>query len=192
VKRHQDLLTAAIARDGEAHSALMRGDAGAARAAFTDAADLYRQSWEAAPPTSYGRLVGMLKATVLAGESGEAAADYTRRALGQQDSASPTASYAQALAAVIAGDDQAGAAWAEHMRAGSEAFGRTADAIAALADGDRARYRRAVEAIVRDFEARSEHLTGVPIADTALMLQVLAERRGIAAEIQSAVLPGER
>jgi hypothetical protein len=43
--------------------------------------------------------------------------------------------------------------------------------------------------IVADFEGRSEHLTGVPIADTALMLERFAERRGLAARPSSALLP---
>ena len=75
------------------------------------------------------------------------------------------------------------------MREGSPAFGRAADAIEALADGDGERYAAAVRAIVADFEARDEHLTGVPIADTALMLERLAEHRGIAAHPASALLP---
>jgi hypothetical protein len=75
------------------------------------------------------------------------------------------------------------------MREGSDAFGRTAAAIEALADGDAAAYTAALREIVADFESRSEHLTGVPIADTALMLELLAEDRGITGGIQSALLP---
>jgi hypothetical protein len=60
-------MTAAVERDGEGQRALLAGDRDAARSAFTAAADLYRQSWEVAPATAYGRLVGMLKAAVLAG-----------------------------------------------------------------------------------------------------------------------------
>jgi hypothetical protein len=44
-------------------------------------------------------------------------------------------------------------------------------------------------AIVEDFEGREAHLTGVPIADTALMLERLAERRGLAAHPESLLLP---
>jgi hypothetical protein len=47
----------------------------------------------------------------------------------------------------------------------------------------------ALAAIVRDFEERTEHLTGVAIADTALMLSELARRRGMAVAIESPVLP---
>jgi hypothetical protein len=46
-----------------------------------------------------------------------------------------------------------------------------------------------VTAIVRDFEARTDHLTGVAIADTALVLERLAAPRGLAAGVESVVLP---
>ena len=42
---------------------------------------------------------------------------------------------------------------------------------------------------MRDLEQRSQHLTDVAIADTALMLQELAARRGMAAGLESPVLP---
>ncbi len=185
---HRQLMAAAIERDGDGQRALLEGDRHRAREAFTGAAELYRRSWEAAPPASYGRLVGMVKAAVLAG-GGEAQADYVRAALSADD-ASPTASYARAIAALIGGDDPASKESAAGMRAGSEAFGRTADAIDALADRDPEAYSESLHAIVRDFEAREQHLTGVPIADTAVMLERLAERRGMAAGARSPVLPG--
>jgi hypothetical protein len=89
----------------------------------------------------------------------------------------------------VLGDDDAAASAAEGMRAGSQAFGRAADAIEALAGGDAGAYEAAVRAIVADFEGRSEHLTGVPIADTALMLERFAEPRGLAARVASPLLP---
>jgi hypothetical protein len=95
----------------------------------------------------------------------------------------------RAMAALVAGEDAEAGRWADVMRGGSEAFGRAAEGIAALAAGDRARFRGAVLAIVRDFEARDEHLTGVAFADTAAMLQTLAAPRGLAADLASGVLP---
>ena len=184
-------MRAAVERDGEGQRALLEGDRRAARDAFAAASELYRQSWEAAPPASYGRLVGMLKAAVLAG-SGEAQADYVRTALANEQDSSPTASYARAVAALINGDDAEARKCAEGMRAGSGAFARTADAIAALADHDDDAYARAAGTIVADFEARDRHLTGVAVADTALMLEQLAARRGIAAAVESPLLPGLR
>ena len=151
---HQQAMQEAIATDGDAHRALLAGSD--ASEPLRRAAAAYRASWEAAPPGSYGRLVGYAKASILAGEN---PVSYVRDQLGPDDRSPP-------------------ACWA-----------RAADAIIALAAGDRAAYTAAVRAIVDDFERREEHLTGVPIADTALVLDRLAERRGMAAHLQSPLLP---
>jgi hypothetical protein len=184
---HLDLLREAIATEGRGQSALLAGDATEARSELLEASGLYRASWELAPPASYGRLIGMLKAAVIAG-GGRAEADYARAQL-PAGAESPPASYALAIAALVQGDDAAATAAAAGMRSGSPAFGRAADAIAALAARDADRYAAAVGEIVADFEAREEYLTGVPIADTALMLERLAEQRGLACEPASALLP---
>ena len=105
------------------------------------------------------------------------------------DLESATANYGRAIAALIAGDDDEAQSWAARLRDAPDAFARTGEAIAALAAHDDARYAAALEAIVRDFERRSEHLTGVAIADTALMLETLAGRRGMGTGINSPVLP---
>lgn len=180
---------AAIEREGEAQQRLVDGHLEAAQVEFREVAELYRQSWEAAHARAYGRLVGMLKASVLAGD-GTAEAAYARAALADADQDSATANYARAIAALIAGDDAEAMACAARMSERPGAFARTGEAILALAAHDEARYAVALEAIVRDFEHRSEHLTGVVIADTAVMLQTLAARRGMAAGIESPVLPG--
>jgi hypothetical protein len=184
---HLDLLLEAIALEGDAQRALLAGDAAAAAGAFAEAADRYRASWEVAPPESYGRLIGMLKAAVLAGDA-DAAAAYAREQL-PSAAASPPASYARAIAALVDGDDGTARTAVEGMRAGSPAFGRAADAVQALADRDAEVYGAAVAAIVDDFERRDAHLTGVPIADTALRLERFAQRRGMAAGPRSPLLP---
>ena len=107
----------------------------------------------------------MLKAAVIAGDAGEVAA-YARSQVPEADS--PPSAYVLAIAALVEGDD---------------------DAAAAVAGGDAEAYAAAVRAIVADFESREEHLTGVPVADTALMLERLAEPRGLAAHPESAMLP---
>jgi hypothetical protein len=184
---HVEELEAAIRTEGEGHRLLLGGDVPAAGERIRDAARHYRASWELAPPRSFGRLIGMLKAAVLAGDA-EAAATYVREQIGGEAD-SPTSSYALAIAALVLGDDDAAGRLAAGMRAGSPAFGRAAAAIEALAGGDAEAYAAAVREIVTDFESRDEHLTGVPIADTALMLERLAEPRGMAARPPSALLP---
>jgi hypothetical protein len=186
-REQQRRLLEALEREGQGYRLLLAGDEEGAHQMLAAAAASYRSSWEAAPARAFGRLVGMLKAAVLAGEAAEAAV-YARRELGG-DADSPASCYATALAALIQEDDAAAAHAAIGMRAGGDAFARTAAAIEALAAADAKRYRRALRQIVADFEQRKEHVTGVAIADTALVLQRLAERRGIAAEISSPLLP---
>jgi hypothetical protein len=187
MKDAQVELQEALAAEADAHRLLLAGDRRRARPRLREAANRYRRSWELAPPTAYGRLVGMMKAAILAGEADDAAA-YVRRELeGVADSA--TAAYALALAALARGDDAEARRQAAAMRGGSDAFDRSAEGIAALADNDRERYAAAVGAIVRDFEERSDHLTGVAIADTALCLEVVAKPQGLASGVGSPLLP---
>ena len=182
---HADRLREAIEAEAVGHRALLAGEPAAE--ALERASALYRASWEAAPPRSFGRLIGMLKAAVLASDAGDAAR-YARTELGDAAD-SPPAAYALAIAALIEGDDATAGDAAAGMRAGSDAMVRAADAIVALLARDAAAYGAAIRAIVADFEQRDEHLTGVPIADTALMLERLAAERGMASGATSPLLP---
>jgi hypothetical protein len=184
---HADLLREAIEAEAHGQRALLAGERDEAEERLRAASGLYRASWEAAPPRSYGRLIGMLKAAVIAGDAGDAAT-YAREQLAA-GADSPPACYALAIAALAAGDDRGAAEAAAGMRGGSPPMVRAADAITAVAAGDRAAYADAIRAIVADFEGRQEHLTGVPIADTALMLERLAGERGMAAGVASPLLP---
>jgi len=187
---HRDLMLSAIVAEGEAHAALLTGETEAASAAYIRAVDGYRASWAIAPPRSYGRLVGLLKAAVLAGAPCPAATEVRAALEGDADAdGSPVANYVLAVAALVLHDDDAVAAHAEVMEGASEAFQRTARALRALAAGDAAGYEEAITAIEADFAAREEHLTGIEIADTAVMLELLAEERGLAAHLASPLVP---
>src|SRR5205823_1785940 len=140
--RHQG---EAIRLEGDGYRKLFAGDVSAARELLRAAAEAYRRSWEVAPPRSFGRLVGMLKAAVIAG-GGEAEASYVRGALAPEGD-SPASWYALGIAALVQGDDGLARRAAAGMRAGSAAFGRAADALEALADRDRERYAQGVRAI---------------------------------------------
>lgn len=183
----QQLMGEAIRCDGLAQQALLRGDAARARTLFRAAAERYRASWESAGPQAYGRLIGLLKSSILWGEGGHAAA-YARAQLAS-DCETPACAYALALALLAQGDDEAALPAIERMREGGEAFARTAQALHALAVGDRDAYEQALAAIVADFAARTEHLTGVAFADTAVMLERLAASRGMAVRPASVVMP---
>lgn len=183
----QQLLREAIGLERSAQQALLRGDAARSRTLFRAAAERYRASWEAAAPRAFGRLVGLLKASILWGDGGPAAA-YVRAQLGDECD-SPPSCYALALATLVQGDDVAALPAIEGMREGGEAFARTADALHALVHGDHTAYESAIRAIVADFAARTDHLTGVAFADTALMIERLAAPRGMAVRPASSVMP---
>lgn len=186
-ERHRELQDEAVRLEGEAHRLLLDGERERAARILLAAAERYRESWELAPPGGFGRLVGMLKASILAGEGGDQAR-YVRGALGGHGP-SPTAWYASGVAALLEEDDDLARAAAEGMVPGGEPFARAAAALLALANRRSEDYAGAVQAIVADFEGREQHLTGVPFADTALMFERLAERRGMAAGVRSSMLP---
>jgi hypothetical protein len=188
-EEHRRLQAEAVRLEADAFRDLLAGDTEAGRARLRKAVPAYRRSWEEAPPRSFGRLVGMLKAAVIAGDADDEAA-YVRAQIGESAD-SPPSWYALAIVALLGGEDDLARRAATGMREGSDAFGRAADAVEAIVDVDRDRYARAIDAIVADFERREDHLTGVPIADTGLLLEVLAERRGLAAHPTSRLLPDQ-
>jgi hypothetical protein len=46
----------------------------------------------------------------------------------------------------------------------------------------------AVADVLHSFETRDEYLEDMPVADTVIVLQALAARRGLAAELESPLL----
>jgi hypothetical protein len=54
---------------------------------------------------------------------------------------------------------------------------------------DVAGYILAVESVLESFETREEYLEEIPVADTVIVLQTLAEQRNMAAELESQLLP---
>ena len=187
VPEHRRLQRAALDTEAAAQRALFAGDWDRARDGFRDAVALYRESYASAPPGATGRLIGMLKAAVIAGVDPEAAAWAEPRLRDEEDG--PVKSYGMAICRLIEGAEDALPAHAAAMREGSPPFQRAASAIEAIAGRSSERYADAVAAIVRDFEGRRHHVTRVPIADTALLLEIFAERRGMAARPSSPLLP---
>lgn len=170
---------------------LMAGRADEAAGWFARAAGGYRESFAAAPPGSWGRPLGAVKARLLAGDRPAAEGD-ARWTLenGAADSDSPIGRYAACLALLVLGEDgQAGRLSA--TLAGRDDFpDDVARALAALAAHDGGSYRAAVADVLRSFETRDEYLEDIPVADTVLVLQALAEPRGLAADLASPLLPG--
>jgi hypothetical protein len=154
-------------------------------------AERYRESFTDAPPGSWGRPIGALKARVLA-DDWEAAKDEARWALdaGAAESDSPIGRYAATLAFLVLGDDDQARLHADAIRTRDDFPEAVGDALAYLAAGtDRIGYVEAVESVLESFETRDEHLEDVPVADTVLVLQALAAKRELAAELSSPLLP---
>ena len=174
-------LNAALAAEADAYRALLAG--GDAVAELQAARDAYLASHAETGPQSWGRLLGALKMAILAGDGAEPIA---RQAVAETVAAdSPAAAYVRALALVCLGKEPDVTA----MLGAGAAFDRTGRALRALAASDGAAYAAALAEVVADFEARDQHLSGVAVADTALVLQRLAEGRGIAARPQSPLVP---
>ena len=79
--------------------------------------------------------------------------------------------------------------WPRSLQQRDDFPGDVADALAALASADRSAYIRAVESVLESFEAREEYLEDIAVADTVLVLQALAARRELTAELVSPLLP---
>src|SRR5204862_5669073 len=102
---HQRQLTRlGNAAGGAGLALLMEGRRDEAAKWFARAAERYRESFPLAPPGSWGRPIGAIKALVLAGDwpQAEEAAAWTLEA-GAAESDSPIGRYAAALALLVLG-----------------------------------------------------------------------------------------
>lgn len=169
---------------------LMLGRRDEARSWLLRAAERYRESWPDAPSGSWGRPIGAMKSRLIAGDL-EGAREDARWALdaGAAGSESPIGRYAAALARLVRGEDAAAGTLAAPLREHEGIPRPVADALVALATSDGTGLESALRALVADFEARTEFLEDVPVADTVLALQALAAERGMAVDVESSMLP---
>jgi hypothetical protein len=154
------------------------------------AAETYRRSWPDAPVGSWGRPIGAMKSRLIAGdlEGARVDAEWALDA-GAAESESPIGRYSAVLARLVLADDAAAGALVESLPAESVIPPSVSHSLAALAAGDAAAYETAVAELVADFESRDEFLEDVPVADTVLALQALADARGISVPLESPMLP---
>jgi hypothetical protein len=152
-------------------------------------ADRYRESMVEAPPESWGRPIGTMKALVLAGDwdAAEEAARWTLE-LGAADTPSPIGRYGATLAHLILADDEAARPLAGSLRERDDFPQDVADALATIAATDRLGYVYAVESVLESFATRDEYLEDMPVADTVIVLQALAARRDLAADLPASPL----
>jgi hypothetical protein len=188
--RQRQLTRMGNAASGAGLALLMLGRADEASERLTRAAERYRESFADAPPGSWGRPVAMIKNRLLAGDR-SGAEDDARFALeaGAEAADSPIGRYAAALALLVLGRDEGARVHADAIRVRDDFPRPVGDALATIAAEDPLGYVEAVEAVLESFETRDEYLEELPVADTVLVLQALAERRGLAAELSSPLLP---
>ena len=192
-QQHGELDERSIVRKGNtayaaALALLMAGDPEASDW-FRKAAARWRESWGGRE--SWGRPVGALKASLLARDEAavEELAHWTLE-LGTATADSPIGRYAGAIALLALGRWPEARHVIESLRERDDFPRDVADALAYIAADDVVGYAEAIESVVDSFETRDEHLEDVPVADTALVLQELARRRGIEHALRaSRVLP---
>lgn len=189
--RQRQLTRMGNAANGAGLALLMLGRDAEAAQWLHHAAARWRESFADAPPGSWGRPIGAIKALLLAGDL-EGARDAARWALeaGAGSGESPIGRYAATLAHLVLDQDEEARTLAISIRGRDDFPHDVADALSTLAAGDRPGYVPAVESVLESFEQRDEYLEDVPIADTVLVLQALAEPRHLVAELASPLLPG--
>jgi hypothetical protein len=188
--RQRQLTRMGNAAGGAGLSLLMAGRRDEASQWLHRAAERYRESMTDAPPGSWGRPIGAMKALALAGDwkGAEEAAGWALE-LGAAEADTPIGRYAGTLALLVLGRDAEARPVAGSLREREDFPGDVADALATLAASDRPGYAYAVESVLESFETREEYLEDVPVADTVLVLQALAAKRGVAGELTSPLLP---
>jgi hypothetical protein len=188
--RQRQLTRMGNAAGGAGLSLLMDGRAEEASEWLHRAAERYRESMAEAPPNSWGRPIGAMKALVLAGDwAGAEEAARWALDLGAAEADSPIGRYAGSLALLVLGRDAEARPLAGSIREREDFPMDVADALATLAASDLPGYILAVESVLESFETRDEYLEDIAVADTVLVLQALAARREIAAELSSPLLP---
>jgi len=188
--RQRQLTRMGNAAAGVGLARLMAGDTEEGREWFARAVERYRESYELAPPGSWGRPIAILKARILSGDWDGAESD-ARWTLdqGAGDAESPIGRYAATLALLVLGRDQEARALADGLRMRDDFPAPVADALAYIAAGDTLGYIDAIEAVLESFETREDYLEDLPAADTVVVLQAFAARRDMAAELSSPLLP---
>ena len=187
-ERQRQLTRMGNAAWGAALCLLMQGDD--AREWLTRAAERWRESYADAPAGSWGRPIGAIKALVLSDDR-PGALEASRWALeeGAGEAESAIGRYAAALACAVLGDWEHARVHADAIRIRDDFPRDVGDALAMIAAEDVVGYVEAVESVLESFEKRDEYLEDVPVADTVLVLQALAGRRGMTAELSSELLP---
>jgi hypothetical protein len=188
--RQRQLTRMGNAAAGAGLARLMAGDTEEGREWFARAVERYRESYQLAPPGSWGRPIAILKARILSGdwEGAESDARWTLEQ-GAGDAESPIGRYAATLALLVLGRDREARALADGLRTRDDFPAPVAAALACIASDDELGYSDAIGAVLESFETREDYLEDLPAADTVVVLQGFAARRDMAAKLSSPLLP---
>jgi hypothetical protein len=188
--RQRQLTRMGNAATGAGLALLMDGRRDEAADWLGRAADRYRESFVDAPPGSWGRPIGAVKARLLAGDRAGAERDaHWGLDEGAAGSESPIGRYAACLATLVLGRDDEARDLAATLANRDDFPPDVAAALGALAARDAGAYAAAVTVVLRSFETRDAYLEDIAVADTVIVLQVLAGDRGLTAELESPLLP---
>jgi len=188
--RQRQLTRMGNAAGGAGLAYLMAGNTAAAREWFERAVARYRESFPLAPPGSWGRPIGMIKARLLSNDwpGAEAESRWTLER-GAAEADSPIGRYAATLALLVLGRNDEARVLADGLRTDDAFPAPVGEALAFIAAEDPIGYAGAVERVLQSFEMRDEYLEDIPVADTVIVLQALAARRSMAAKLSSELLP---
>ena len=192
ISAREQLVRVAMAATGAGLARLMQGRRAEAAGWFARSAERFRESYADAPVGSWGRLIGAVKARVLAGDWDGAVAD-AEWALDQApaEAESPIGRYAAVLALLVLGRDEE----ATRDRGNAAARGRCPPSRTGRGRPGRTgvRQRRRLPGgrrrVLVSFEERDAYLEDIPVADTVVVLEALAGRRRLAAGLTSPLLP---
>jgi len=189
-ERQRQLTRLGNAAGGAGLALVMLGRRDEAAEWFDRAVRRYRESYEHAPPGSWGRPIGALKARILA-DDWAGAEEEARWALDERaaQAETPVGRYAGTLALLTLGRNEEARALADSIRTRDDFPQDVGDALATIAAEDTLGYTYAVESVLESFETRDEYLEDMPVADTVMVLQALAARRSMAVELSSELLP---
>jgi len=159
---------------------LMDGDREGATEWLVRSATRYRESWDAgAPRDAWGRPIAAMKALLIADNACDKLSLAASWALevGAAAAESPIGRYAATLALLALGRTDEAASVAATLDPPFPAD--VAAALRALAAGDAGAFAMAVSDVRQSYEGRDGYLEDIPVADTALALDALAEIGGL-------------
>ena len=141
---------------------------------------------------SWGRPIAVLRCRLIAGDTAGARADADAAlAAGAVEATGPIGGYCAALALLVLGRDEEALPVAGRLGVERLDPVAVAHALDALARNDPAAYEASRRGVLASFESREAYLEDVPVADTVLVLDALADERGIEVEpLSSPLLPG--